>query len=446
MMLTRSNLRRCLHLPIIPSTICFLILVALTLYHTLPSHAPEKLLPTSKPSSKPQPLYKALPESPDPITDNFAFAAIAKSTTNLPPIPPWNAPPKPHVNESTPLFIGFTRNWPLLQQTVVSYITAGWPPTDIYVIENTGVMNSNRDGLLTLQNPFYLDHYRLTNILGINVISTPTILTFAQLQNFYIYTALDREWSHYFWAHMDTVVVSDEEYTAEPYQSLYMRAIAALRETLDPSWGPLATRWFAYDHLALVRTQAFVDVGGWDTMIPFYMTDCDMHERLWMKDFKITDAEAGKVWDVGSSLSDLSLLYKRGPNDEEESGETHLSSDGETTRLNSPAYQSLLLQLDDLQRAKSDNKAGRNHWQARQKGGQGEPFYRDSDGFEKALGMWMDLGRTVFEKKWGRGPCDIRDAGLRDGDAWRVVEGWEEEGALTKYQEEKATGKMVGDG
>ena len=75
---------------------------------------------------------------------------------------------------------------------------------------------------------------------------------------------------------MDTVVLSDEEWNGEPYKSLYMRAVDALRETLDPAWGPLATWWFAYDRLALVRTQAFVDVGGWDTMIPFYMTDCDM--------------------------------------------------------------------------------------------------------------------------------------------------------------------------
>ncbi|KAL2059458.1 hypothetical protein ABVK25_000751 [Lepraria finkii] len=97
--------------------------------------------------------------------------------------------PLPNVAESMPLFIGFTRNWRLLQQTVVSYITAGWPPEDIYVIGNTGVMNSNRDGLLTLQNPFCFDHHRLTKILGINVISTPTLFIFAKLQNFYIYTA-----------------------------------------------------------------------------------------------------------------------------------------------------------------------------------------------------------------------------------------------------------------
>ncbi len=43
----------------------------------------------------------------------------------------------------TPLFIGFTTNWLMLQQAIVSYIAAGWPPSQIYVMENTGVMDSN---------------------------------------------------------------------------------------------------------------------------------------------------------------------------------------------------------------------------------------------------------------------------------------------------------------
>lgn len=295
------------------------------------------------------------------------------------------------------------------------------------MIENTGVMNSNRDGLLTLQNPFFLDHHRLTKILGINVISTPTLFTFAQLQNFYVYTALEKKWDHYFWAHMDTVVVSDEEWNVQPYRSLYMRAVDALRETVDPAWGPLATRWFAYDRLALVRTQAFVDVGGWDTMIPFYMTDCDMHERLWMKKFKIENAEAGKVWDVASSLDDLEMLYTRGGEvaEDKKEGSTVPTVSAKAAQLNSAKYKELLQKLDDMQRAKAEDKGGRNTWQAQQKGGQGEPFYRDSDGFERAVWMWMDFGRSVFAEKWGRGPCDIRDAGLGEDDAWRVVLDWE---------------------
>ena len=39
--------------------------------------------------------------------------------------------------------------------------------------------------------------------------------------------------------------------------------------------------------------------------------------------------------------------------------------------------------------------------------------------------MWMDLGRDVFTEKWGRGPCDLREAGLVEQDAWRLVKDWE---------------------
>ena len=104
-----------------------------------------------------------------PIEDNFPLAAAAHSADDLPHIAEWNRPPSPHVLEKTPLFIGFTRNWRILQQVVVSYLNAGWPPSDIYVIENTGVMDSNKRGLLSLQTPFFLNHTRL-NMLGVNIL------------------------------------------------------------------------------------------------------------------------------------------------------------------------------------------------------------------------------------------------------------------------------------
>ena len=215
---------------------------------------------------------------------------------------------------------------------------------------------------------------------------------------------------------MDTVVVSDEEFSGEPYRSLYMRAVDALRETLDPAWGSLATRWFSYDKLALVRTQAFVDIGGWDTMIPFYMTDCDMHERLWMRKFRIENADAGRVWDVHTALDDLERLYRRDDN---------LPKGGTEVQRNSTAYHELVRSLNEMQDLKSNAEGGRNTWQARQRGGQGEPFYRDPEGFERGISMWMDLGRDVFTEKWGRSPCDLREAGLGEDDAWRMVNDWE---------------------
>lgn len=146
------------------------------------------------------PRYK--PTSPAkslPIVDNFPLALQAHSAAELPPVASWNKPPTPHVPENTPLFIGFTRNWRLLQQVVVSYITSGWPPEDIYVVENTGVMDSNKQGRLSLQNPFFLNHTRL-GMLGVNVLVTPTLLTFAQLQSYYMFHSISHNWTTYFWS------------------------------------------------------------------------------------------------------------------------------------------------------------------------------------------------------------------------------------------------------
>lgn len=114
--------------------------------------------------------YKPTPEPPPPVQDPFPLLS-----QNPPPsprllqAPKINRPPKRHYPEKTPLFVGFTRNWSQLLQCVVSYIAAGWPPEDIYVVENTGVMYANREGRLTLQNPFYLNHTQL-KILGVNII------------------------------------------------------------------------------------------------------------------------------------------------------------------------------------------------------------------------------------------------------------------------------------
>lgn len=440
-MLSSAKLRRNLFalLGVCVLTVTLLILSP-RFYHESPFSKQTVNIETPQSSSLPQPIYKPSSHAPPPIVDNFPLAASAKVAADLPSIPTWNLPPDPHVEEITPVFIGFTRNWRLLQQTVVSYIIAGWPPGDIYVVENTGTMHSNRDNLLTLQNPFYLDYKRLTTVFGVNVISTPTLLTFAQLQNFYTYTAMEKGWEYYFWGHMDVVAVSDEEFAEEPYLSLYSRAVEALRKTTRPDYGSLATLWFAYDKLALVRTKAFVEVGGWDTTIPFYMTDCDMHERLFMRDYKIEEVPVGKIWDVSTSLDDLVTLYRRGSKSSkakrEEANATVETVAVSAAERNSPMYQDLLRTLDEMQNYKNSNNDGRNTWQARQRGGQGEPFYRDPEGFEQAIQMTMELGRKVFEQKWGRARCDLRHAGMVEEDAWKVVADWENPAVQRKAQKE----------
>src|SRR5690606_8129834 len=95
--------------------------------------------------------------------------------------------PKPR----TPLFIGFSRNHHMLTQTILSFIAAGWPRDEIIVVDNSGTMNANSNGKLTEQNPFYLNYDRLRSRYGVNVLRTPTLLTFAQLQNFFISEAVE---------------------------------------------------------------------------------------------------------------------------------------------------------------------------------------------------------------------------------------------------------------
>ena len=82
-----------------------------------------------------QKVYKPRLPQYHPIGDHFPWLTHSQEP---PPVVENNWPPWPHVPEKTPLLIGFTRNWPLLLQCVSSYIAAGWPPSDIFVVENTG--------------------------------------------------------------------------------------------------------------------------------------------------------------------------------------------------------------------------------------------------------------------------------------------------------------------
>jgi hypothetical protein len=465
--------------------------------------------PTDSPAPPPKykPKYKpTTPATSLPIVDNFPLAAAAHSAADLPPIPEWNRPPTTHVPESTPLFIGFTRNWRILQQVVVSYITAGWPPSDIYVVENTGVMDSNKRGLLSLQNPFFLNHTRL-NLLGVNILVAPTLLTFAQLQNYYLYTSIENGWEHYFWSHMDVVAVSfegeyidqkaqahetvlppsDPNHDYSDFHSLYKNCVDNLRNTThpDPQTGKVprwAQRFFSYDRLALVNVAAFVQVGGWDTLIPFYMTDCDMHARLEMAGFEMVEVHPGFVFDVASSLDDLVVLYRKkdtveasfkDPNSIEEELKAMAELENELNvektakkiekssrrremerdmdfkaskessssvtagnllvssgkwkddEIHSERFTQLEHTLDSMLRSKGASARGRNTWQARQTGGQGDPFYRDSAGFDIGIQMTIEHGRAVFREKWGHRDCDIRAIGLMPDDAWKLEHDWE---------------------
>ncbi|KAK6955865.1 hypothetical protein Daesc_003510 [Daldinia eschscholtzii] len=259
--------------------------------------------------------YKPEPIPSTPIGDHFPWLTHSNSP---PPVRENNLPPNPHVEEATPLFIGFTRNWPLLLQCVSSYIAAGWPPGDIYVVENTGTFHANQHNELELQNPFFLN-YTALGILGVHVLETPTLLSFAQLQNFFLHTALERGWPFFWWSHMDVLVLSDEEvkkndrdhdWDHDPYATIYERCVGLLRYLNGPDMPPWATHFFEYDHLALVNRDAYLDVGAWDTHIPYYASDCDMYLRLHWEGYWQPQSEAGLVFDVSAVLDDIMALFR----------------------------------------------------------------------------------------------------------------------------------------
>ena len=397
----------------------------------------------------PQPKYLPTPTwAPPPIKDPFP----ALATSAPPPIPKWNVPKKNlhkkyGLSYAPPLFIGFTRSWPLLLQAVVSYVTAGWPAEQIYVIENTGVQRANLDGKLTLQNPYYLNHAQLKK-LGVNVIRAPVLMNFAQLQNFYVHLANENDWPYYFWSHMDVLALSYEDgndktppWNDPNYKTVYELCLAEAQRAIesDERW---ADRFFAYDHLTLVNRAAYEEVGGWDTFIPYYITDCDMHSRLLMHNWTQRDAMAGIITDVSATLDNLLALYRdpsleptftdpNPPEPEEEKEGEKGKRDVEIEARNEPEspelgyWRKLQRTADSMWHYKHGDR-GRNTWQLGQKGGRGEPFYYDSRGIAVAIDILTEAGREVFRKKWGHRDCDlIAGAGLKLEDQWLVAQDWD---------------------
>ncbi|KAI0533496.1 hypothetical protein GGR58DRAFT_110049 [Xylaria digitata] len=392
--------------------------------------------------------YKPAPPRYPSLDDHFPW--LTKSG-KAPPVPEHHLPPSPHVDEATPLLIGFTRNWPLLLQSVSSYIAAGWPPSDIYVVENTGTFGANQRHELSLQNPFFLNHTALHQ-LGVNVIITPTLLSFAQLHNFFLHTALMRQWRYFFWAHQDSMVFSDEDvkkkdrdhdWDHDPFATLYERSIGLMRYLNGPDMPPWATHFFAYDLFTLVNRDAYLDVGAWDTHIPYYAADCDMYLRLHWAGYWQPQSEAGLVFDVGVPLKDIGALFRlpgshagfagdpvfRPADKNQPHREAELKREQNMygwVEREGEAFQHLVEVAERMQNVKwAGQGISRNTWQGRQTGGQGEPYYRDAEGFDAGLELMTDAGRRVFADKWGHRGCDLLELGIEGKDAWKLERDWD---------------------
>lgn len=396
--------------------------------------------------------------TPPPIKN--PFPTLSGTGASPPQIPIWNRPKKKlykkyGLDYAPPLLIGFTRAWPVLLQAVVSYLTAGWPADQIWIVDNTGASRANAAGRLTLQNPLFLDHGLLRR-LGVRVLSTPVLMTFAQLQNYYTHLAHVHGWPWYFWSHMDVLVLSYEEglQGVTPaagetgYKTVYELCLAELQLRRKESlrWSSV---FFSYDHLTLVNREAYDDVGGWDVFIPYYMNDCDMHSRLMMRNWSQPEARAGIITDVSTVLDDLRALYRdpdvepafTDPNppkpdpdpsqdDDDDDNEQALNETRHQKRADPQSadpqsyFQRLKTVADSMFHYKHGER-GRNTWQLGQHGGQGEPFYYPARGLAEATDVLTEAGREVFRRKWGHKDCDLIDGGKRGfDDQWRVEKDW----------------------
>ncbi|KIX98351.1 uncharacterized protein Z520_05652 [Fonsecaea multimorphosa CBS 102226] len=332
------------------------------------------------------------------------------------PSPTWQRP-------RTPLFIAFTRNTAMLQQVVLSYIAAGWPREDIIVVDNGGTMDSNPRRLLSSENPFYVDYDLFRNRYGVSILQTPTLLTFAQLQNFFLRVSMAHGWRYFFWSHMDVAVLSDEE--ATPYKSFHARVLDVLFDlgvtALDADMGTPRTgeknwaiKYFTYDWLTLVNVEAWRQIGAWDTFIPYYATDCDAYSRIVMNGFTKDDVRAGRIFDLPEAIHDPEAKFFPPPSSSQ-SVDDPSSGGGEAP--GSRRYHLLLAELEDLERRKPENH--RNNWQAALgEGGKGEPWTYNPDGFQKMWWATAEKGRDMYRMKWGTSECRLDEHGVKLADAW----------------------------
>lgn len=296
----------------------------------------------------------------------------------------------------------------MLQQTVLSYIAAGWPREDIIVVDNSGTMDANALHLLSSKNPFHLDYDLFRQRYGVSIQQTPTLLTFAQLMNFYLRVSMAHGWGYFFWSHMDVAILSDED--AQPYRSFYARVLDILADLgitaldAEPRSDKWAIKYFTYDWLTLVNVPAWRKIGTWDPFIPYYTTDCDAYSRIALCGLTKDDVRAGFIFDLPESVEEPERKFFV----------DHSSDD--STLLGSPRYHALLAELKELERQKPENH--RNSWQGVSDGGKGEPWTYDPRGFQKMWWATAEKGRDMYHMKWGTLECRLDEHGVKLEDAW----------------------------
>jgi hypothetical protein len=375
------------------------------------SPTPEEVKLSQSPSPGGRFGYNSGPPLLGPEENPVALWYPFNGTAFKPQVATYNTYSGPEARPRTPLFIAFTRNHQLLEQTVLSYISTGWPREDIIVVDNSGTMDANNRRLLSQGNPFYLDHTLYRSTYGVSILQTPTLYTFSQLMNLYLRISMTQHWSIYFWSHQDVAVLSDE--TAVPYRSFYHRILDILADlgvksldstqntNRDQKW---ALKFFAYDWLTLINVEPWRTIGQWDPFIPYYTADCDAYSRITLHGFTKDDVNAGHVFDVSETVPVTSFF----PSDPLEAP-------------HSQRFRDLKDQLDALMKKKwHDKEASRNQWQGKENGGKGEAWAYDPTGFQTMWWETSQLGRTLYKKKWGTDECRLEDHGITLSDEFKT--------------------------
>ena len=165
-------------------------------------------------------------------------------------------------NRSVPLFIPFVNRPDLLERAVLSV-------RDCLLVDPLVIDNSGRDPLTSDQD---------LPACCRTILIPPVPLTFSQTQNWMLGLARHRERPFYLFMH------SDAEASAEVVERLVSRA----RE-LTAAGDRWAVLYTCYDALAAFSTAAFTAVGGWDTNLSWYKSDCDIYRRLRLAGYSLID-------------------------------------------------------------------------------------------------------------------------------------------------------------
>ena len=135
----------------------------------------------------------------------------------------------------------------------------------------------------------------LINKYGVSrVLALPFQMTFSQIQNTMAFIAKSEGYDIYFGGHQDTIILPLSDRPVDNFYNLTQQCLRNI-SAREPRWGVI---YFHYDWLAAVRLQAFKDVGGFDTYIPHYWSDCDYYGRIKEAGYRSVDCIAGHVFDA----------------------------------------------------------------------------------------------------------------------------------------------------